>query len=154
MTATANPLKMNRSAQEKLQPALYYKLKIGTKIPAGTLAMRVSGNDYVEPYVGNTSGAILMGVAEQTYDNTTGVAVLTYPNDKPMVFDRGCFDQFLSDGTITFDDVGTLVGVKDNQTIGHTVAAHDCTVELLAIDRRDRSGALVYTVRVAHSGPA
>ena len=41
--------------------------------------MRVSGNDYVEPYVGNTSGAIPMGVAEQTYDNTTGVAVLTCP---------------------------------------------------------------------------
>lgn len=153
MTATANPLKMNRSAQEKLQPALFYKLKIGAKIPAGTFAMRVLGNDYVEPYVGNTHGAILMGVAESTYDNSNGVAVLTYPNDKPMVFNRGAFDQFKSDGTITFDDVCALVGLKDNATIGHTVAANDCTVELLAIDLRDRSGATVYTIRVAQSGP-
>jgi len=152
MTATANPLKMRRDSRDQQSPAIFYKLKIDTKIPAGTLAMRVLGNDYVEPYVGNTNNAILMGVAEKTYDNTGGVAVKTYGNDDPMVFNRGTFFQFLSDGTITFDDVGALVGLKDNQTIGHTVAANDATAELLGIIA-DRSGATSYAVRIKQAGP-
>lgn len=154
MAATTSPLQMNRSAQDKAEPALYYTLKANTKIPAGTLAMRIQGNDYVEPYVGNTDDAILMGVAEETYDNTGNGSALVYDNDKPMVFGRGVFRQFKSDGSITAaDNVGTLVALKDNQTIGATVAAHDATVELLAIDLRKRDGSTVYVVRVMQSGP-
>lgn len=153
MTATATPLPMNASSLEQYEPCLYYTLKANTKIPAGTFAMRVSGNDYVEPYVDGTVGAILLGVAENTYDNTGNGSALVYPNGRPMVFRRGCFNQFLSDGSITAaTDVGILVGLKDNQTIGDTITTHGCSVMLVAIDKRE-PGVTVYRIRMTQSGP-
>lgn len=153
MTATATPLPMSASSLELLEPSLYQTIKANTKIPAGTLAMRIQGNDYVEPYVEGTIGTILMGVAERTYDNLGNGSAKVYPNGEPMVFRRGCMNQFKTDGTITPEDhVMTLVGLKDNQTIGATIASHGCSALLVAIDKRE-PGVTVYRVLIAQSGP-
>lgn len=153
MAATTTALPMSASSLELLEPSLYYTIKADTKIPAGSLAMRIQGNDYVEPYVDNTVGAILMGAAERTYDNLGNVAAKVYPNSEPMVFRRGCMNQFKSDGTITAEDhVMTMVGLKDNQTIGGTIAASGCSALLVAIDKRE-PGVTVYRVFIDQSGP-
>lgn len=153
MTAAASQIPVDKSQDEVLDSCQFYKLKANTTIPAGTLAMRVSGNDYAEPYVGNTTGAILLGVAKKTYVNTSG-STEVYPDGKPMVFERGVFAQFVSDGSITADDVMVPVAFKDNQTIGHTVAAHDCTGLLICIDKRASNlSGTTYRVRVSSSGP-
>ena len=89
MAASTVQLQMDRPAIGQFPPNLQYKLKINTKIPAGTWAMRVLGNDYVEPYVGGTANSILLGVADADYDNTGSVSVKTYANDQPMRFSRG-----------------------------------------------------------------
>lgn len=152
MAATTVAIPMSQSAADKLESALYYKLKAATFIPAGSLAMRVQNQDYVEPYVAGTVGAILMGVAEQDYDNLAGVGVKTFGDREPMVFRRGVFYQFKSDGSITADDhVMTRVALKDNQTIGMPVAGGDCTVLLTGIDRR--TGSAVYAISIDQSGP-
>lgn len=153
MTATATALPMSASSLELLEPSLYYTIKADTKIPAGTLAMRVQGNDYVEPYVDGTIGAILMGVSERTYDNTGNLSAKVYPNSDPMVFRRGCFNQFKSDGSITpEDDIMTFVGLKDNQTIKQGVTAHGCQALLVGIDKRE-PGVTVYRIFIDQSGP-
>lgn len=153
MAASTAQLQMDRPAIGHLPPNLQYKLKINTKIPAGTWAMRVQGNDYVEPYVGGTANSILLGVAETDYDNLGGLAVKTYANDRPMVFNRGSFNQFRSDGSITFDHVMQKVALKDNATIGMPVAANDKVVTLVAIDLRQTTGATRYLVEFQQDGP-
>ena len=153
MTASTAQLQMDRPAIGQFPPNLQYKLKINTKIPAGTWAMRVQGNDYVEPYVGGTANSILLGVAETDYDNLGGLAVKTYANDRPMVFNRGSFNQFRSDGSITFDHVMQKVALKDNATIGMPVAANDKVVTLVAIDLRQTTGATRYLVEFQQDGP-
>lgn len=151
MTATAVAIPKTMSSLELKDSSLYYKIKASTKIPAGSLVMRIAGTDYVEKYVGNTNNAILMGVAEKTYDNSDVAATTTYPNDQPMVFRRGVFSQFKSDGTITAaDHVMARVYFKDNQTIGATDAGNDCSGILIAIDQREGT---VYHVLVDQSGP-
>ena len=153
MAASTVQLQMDRPAIGQFPPNLQYKLKINTKIPAGTWAMRVLGNDYVEPYVGGTVNSILLGVAEKDYDNLGGLTVKTYPNDNPMVFNRGSFNQFRSDGSITYDHVMTKVALKDNATIGMPVATYDRTVTLVAIDLRQTTGATRYLVEFQQDGP-
>ena len=153
MAASTAQLQMDRPAIGQFPPNLQYKLKINTKIPAGTWAMRVAGNDYVEPYVGGTANSILLGVAETDYDNLGGLAVKTYANDRPMVFNRGSFNQFRSDGSITFDHVMQKVALKDNATIGMPVAANDKVVTLVAIDLRQTTGATRYLVEFQQDGP-
>lgn len=153
MAASTAQLQMDRPAIGQFPPNLQYKLKINTKIPAGTWAMRVQGNDYVEPYVGGTAHSILLGVAETDYDNLGGLAVKTYPNDRPMVFNRGSFNQFRSDGSITYDHVMQKVALKDNATIGMPVAANDKVVTLVAIDLRQTTGATRYLVEFQQDGP-
>ncbi len=153
MAASTAQLQMDRPAIGQFPPNLQYKLKINTKIPAGTWAMRVQGNDYVEPYVGGTANSILLGVAETDYDNLGGLAVKTYANDRPMVFNRGSFNQFRSDGSITFDHVMQKVALKDNATIGMPVAANDKVVTLVAIDLRQTTGATRYLVEFQQDGP-
>lgn len=152
MAAKTEPVAMFRSAQDKREPSLYLKLKASHIIYAGTLAMRVAGSDYVETYVAGTNNAILMGVAEATYDNSAGIAVKTYADGEPMVFNRGVFKQFASDGTITYDDVGCEVGLASNWEIKHTVGANECSATLLAIDKRE-PGRTVYVVDIHQSGP-
>lgn len=153
MTATATAIDINESATDKHESCMYYGLKANTTIPAGSLAMAVLGNGYAEPYIGNTTNAVVLGVAKKTYVNTTGSTV-TRSNDDPMVFMRGVFKQFKTDGTITVDDVGCKVGMKDNQTIGHTVAAHDAAFYLDYIDHRtDLTFGTVYGVLVTRTGP-
>ena len=112
MAASTVQLQMDRPTIGQFPPNLQYKLKINTKIPAGTWAMRVQGNDYVEPYVGGTANSILLGVADADYDNLGGLTVKTFPNDRPMVFNRGSFNQFRSDGSITYDHVMTKVDIS------------------------------------------
>lgn len=153
MAATTTQVIMDRPTLGQLPPIEQYKLKIGAKIPAGTWAMRIQGNDFCEPYVGATANSILLGVAEEQCDNTGSTAVLTYPNDRPMRFARGVFNQFKSDGSITYDHVGTQVALKDNQTIGMPVVAGDKVVTLLAIDLRQTSGATRYVVEFRQDGP-
>ena len=153
MAASTVQLQMDRPAIGQFPPNLQYKLKINTKIPAGTWAMRVQGNDYVEPYVGGTANSILLGVAETDYDNLGGLTVKTYPNDRPMVFNRGSFNQFRSDGSITYDHVMQKVALKDNVTIGMPVAANDKVVTLVAIDLRQTTGATRYLVEFQQDGP-
>lgn len=153
MAASTVQLPMDRPTIGQLPPCLQYKLKINTKIPAGTWAMRVQGNDYVEPYVGGTANSILLGVADADYDNLGGVAVKTFANDQPMRFSRGSFNQFRSDGSITYDHVMTKVALKDNVTIGIPVAANDKVVTLVAIDLRQTSGAVRYLVEFQQDGP-
>jgi len=153
MAAKQEPVQFFRSSYEKKEPTTYLTLKAGEVIYMGTLAMRVSGNDYVETYVAGTNNAILMGVARATYDNSAGVGVKTYADDNPMVFERGVFKQFTSDGTITFDDVGVEVGLKSNWEIGTTVAANECGATLIAIDQRSTNGDTVYVVDIHQSGP-
>jgi hypothetical protein len=152
MSAATTGILIERSSVAKEEPTLCYVIKAATKIPKGTVAMRVSGNTYAEPYVGNTNNAIVLGVAERDYDNTSGVAAYTFPNDQPMVFSQGDFKHLKSDGTITYDHVGTLVGLKDNQTIGATIAANDASVRLRAIDARDARGTR-YVVEIKNQGP-
>ena len=153
MTATATQIPVEKSQAEELESCLYYKLKANSTIPAGSLAMRVTGNDYAEPYAGNTTGAILLGVAKRTYVNDSG-STATRANGDPMVFERGVFKQFLSDGSITADQVMVPVAFKDNQTIGATIAAHDCTGLLVAIDKRATNlSGTIYAVLVSSSGP-
>ena len=77
MAASTVQLQMDRPAIGQFPPNLQYKLKINTKIPAGTWAMRVQGNDFVEPYVAGTANSILLGVAETDYDNLGGLTVKT-----------------------------------------------------------------------------
>ena len=153
MAASTVQLQMDRPTIGQFPPNLQYKLKINTKIPAGTWAMRVQGNDFVEPYVGGTANSILLGVAEMDYDNLGGLTVKTFPNDRPMVFNRGSFNQFRSDGSITYDHVMMKVPLKDNATIGMPVAANDRTVTLVAIDLRQTTGATRYLVELQQDGP-
>jgi hypothetical protein len=153
MAASTVQLQMDRPAIGQFPPNLQYKLKINTKIPAGTWAMRVQGNDFVEPYVGGTANSILLGVAETDYDNLGGLTVKTFPNDRPMVFNRGSFNQFRSDGSITYDHVMQKVALKDNATIGMPVAANDKVVTLVAIDLRQTTGATRYLVEFQQDGP-
>ena len=153
MAASTVQLQMDRPTIGQFPPNLQYKLKINTKIPAGTWAMRVQGNDYVEPYVGGTANSILLGVADADYDNLGGLTVKTFPNDRPMVFNRGSFNQFRSDGSITYDHAMTKVALKDNATIGMPAAAGDRTVTLVAIDLRQTTGATRYLVEFQQDGP-
>ena len=153
MAASTAQLQMDRPTIGQFPPNLQYKLKANTKIPAGTWAMRVLGNDYVEPYVAGTVNSILLGVAETDYDNLGGLTVKTFPNDRPMVFNRGSFNQFRSDGSITHDHVMTKVALKDNATIGMPVAAGDKVVTLVAIDLRQTTGATRYLVEFQQDGP-
>ena len=153
MAASTVQLQMDRPAIGQFPPNLQYKLKINTKIPAGTWAMRVQGNDFVEPYVGGTANSILLGVAEMDYDTLGGLTVKTFPNDRPMVFNRGSFNQFRSDGSITYDHVMQKVALKDNATIGMPVAAGDKVVTLVAIDLRQTTGATRYLVEFQQDGP-
>ena len=153
MAASTVQLQMDRPTIGQFPPNLQYKLKANTKIPAGTWAMRVLGNDYVEPYVGGTANSILLGVADADYDNLGGLTVKTFPNDRPMVFNRGSFNQFRSDGSITYDHVMTKVALKDNATIGMPVAAGDKVVTLVAIDLRQTTGATRYLVEFQQDSP-
>lgn len=153
MAASTVQLQMDRPAIGQFPPNLQYKLKINTKIPAGTWAMRVQGNDFVEPYVAGTANSILLGVAETDYDNLGGLTVKTFPDDRPMVFNRGSFNQFRSDGSITYDHVMMKVALKDNATIGMPVATYDKVVTLVAIDLRQTTGAIRYLVEFQQDGP-
>ena len=153
MAASTVQLQMDRPTIGQFPPNLQYMLKANTKIPAGTWAMRVLGNVYVEPYVGGTANSILLGVADADYDNLGGLTVKTYPNDRPMVFNRGSFNQFRSDGSITYDHVMTKVALKDNATIGMPAAAGDKVVTLVAIDLRQTTGATRYLVEFQQDGP-
>ena len=153
MAASTVQLQMDRPTIGQFPPNLQYKLKANTKIPAGTWAMRVLGNDYVEPYVGGTANSILLGIADADYDNLDGLTVKTFPNDRPMVFNRGSFNQFRSDGSITYDHVMRKVALKDNATIGMPVAAGDKVVTLVAIDLRQTTGATRYLVEFQQDGP-
>ena len=153
MAASTVQLQMDRPTIGQFPPNLQYKLKANTKIPAGTWAMRVQGNDFVEPYVASTANSILLGVAETDYDNLGGLTVKTFPNDRPMVFNRGSFNQFRSDGSITHDHVMTKVALKDNATIGMPIVAGDKVVTLVAIDLRQTTGATRYLVEFQQDGP-
>lgn len=143
---------MEQSQGQLEEPCLHYTIKANETIPMGTLAMQVIGNLYAETYKANTTNCVILGVAAARYVETTG-SNYTRPNDSPMVFLRGAFKHFQTDGTITVDDIGALIGFKDNHTIGHTVAAHDGKGLLLAIDQRLRSGQVRYTTRIIQSGP-
>lgn len=153
MTAATTAIEISEASAEKQESCLYYALKANTTIPAGTLAMVVQGNGYAEPYVGNTANAVVLGVSAKTYVNATGSTV-TRANDDPMVFKLGVMKQFKTDGTITASDIGCKVGMKDNQTIGHTVATHDAAFYLTYIDHRtDITFGTIYGVAVARTGP-
>ena len=88
MAASTVQLQMDRPAIGQFPPNLQYKLKINTKIPAGTWAMRVQGNDYVEPYVGGTANSILLGVADADYDNLGGDRKSTRLNSSHLKLSR------------------------------------------------------------------
>ena len=152
MADTTNDLLIEQSQGEPQEPCLHYAIKANETIPMGTLAMQVVGNLYAERYKANTTNAVILGVAAARYVETTG-STYTRPNDQPMVFLRGAFKHFATDGTITADDLGALVAFKDNHTVGHTAAAHDGKGMLLAIDQRLRSGQVRYVTRIIQSGP-
>lgn len=152
MAQISYDLQIEQSQASQEEPCICYTIKASETIPMGTLAMQVTGNLYAEAYKANTPNCVVLGVAAARYVETTG-SNYTRPNDSPMVFLRGCFKHFESDGTITIDDIGALVAFKDNHTIGHTVATDDGKGLFLGIDRRLRNGQIRYTTRIVQSGP-
>lgn len=152
MAQRTTALQIGQSAQDKLEPILFYEQKASTTIPAGTLAMQVQGSgNGAEPYVANTNNAILLGVAQATYVESTG-SNYTRPNKQPMVFLRGVFTQFSPDGTITDDDIGCTVYLKSNWEFGNVQAGNDCEAIYLGRDATGNQGT-IYRLLITKSGP-
>lgn len=105
-------------------------LGIGAKVLKGTLAYSSTGT--VIPAVeipGNASN--LLGIAEETYDNSAGVAVKYLP----MVFRRGqCFvDNQPSGKVVGANSIGFNIWIKDNISVENGTAPDPLSVSVRCV---------------------
>lgn len=91
---------------------LHFKAKAGEKIPAGALVVVASG--YAENLT-DKSGAVFVGVASETCDNTGGAAGAK----EVRVWQYGAFDM-AAGFSAAQTDVGAAVVGTDNQTVAKT----------------------------------
>lgn len=117
-------------------PVVAFKIKAGATIPIGTLAMHVAG--VAQPAASGVAGSVMLGVAEQTYRNDDPANDAAFADHDPMVFLRGDFAQLTTDGSVVDADIGTAVGVLDNQTMKSAVGTNDLSVVYRGRDTRGR----------------
>lgn len=104
--------------------------KASTVIYKGTQAMIVSG--VVRPATTGVSGAVYLGVAEDTYDNSASGSDKTWTT--PMVFHRRPYSIGVKSGDApTAADLGSAIYVNSDIEVKHTSATDDVTVRLLSI---------------------
>lgn len=112
-------------------PAKAFVQKGSTIIHKGTQAMLVSG--VVRPATTGVSGAVYLGVAEDTYDNSASGSDKTWTT--PMVFHRRAYSIGVKSGDApTAADLGSAIYVNSDIEVKHTSAANDVTVRLLSIE--------------------
>lgn len=94
-------------------------LGTGQKILKGTLALSMSGTAISAVEI-PANASNLLGIAEETYDNSAGVA----PKYLPMVFRRGqCFvDNQPSGKVVGAGSIGFNVWIKDNISVENGTA--------------------------------
>jgi len=105
-------------------------LAAGAKVLKGTLAYSTTGT--VIPAVeipGNAAN--LLGIAEETYDNSAGVAI----KYMPMVFRRGqCFvDNQASGKVVASSSIGFQVWIKDNISVENGTAPDPLSVSVRCV---------------------
>ena len=107
-------------------------IKAQAKILKGTLAMQVTGK--AQKAATGQAGAVLLGVAVQTYDNSAINADTTLP--APMVFLRGaCYLDNSGTSPVTGADIGKSVLVEDETTVKTgNAGAGDMTLTALEIE--------------------
>jgi len=99
-------------------------------LPCNTLGMQVAGK--TQKAATGQAGAVLLGVAEQTYVNSTGADVT---RTVPMVFKRGaCYLKNSGTNPVVPADIGGLVLVEDEDTVKTgSAGAGDMTLTALEI---------------------
>ena len=104
--------------------------KGSTIIYKGTQAMHVAG--VCQPATTGVSGAVYLGVAEDTYDASAEVANKTWT--VPMIFHRRAYTIGVKSGDVpTAANLGGLVYVNSDIEVKKTSATDDVTVRLLSI---------------------
>jgi len=110
--------------------AITYLLKASSTVLAGTLGMQVAGK--TQKAATGQAGAVLLGIAEQTYANTTGSDVT---RTAPMVFKRGlCYLKNSTGAPVVPADIGGSILVEDEDTVKTgSAGAGDMVVTALEI---------------------
>lgn len=123
MSALAAP----RIVPEKLGVTSTPALAAGAKIHHGALVVMDAG--FAKPAY-TAAGLVTLGIAEDSVDNTGGVA-----GAKRIVVKRGCF-QFanLAGDAITEADIGKDAYVVDDQTVAKTSATNTRSVAGKVVD--------------------
>lgn len=113
-----------------ISTAITYLLKANSTVLAGTLGMQVAGK--TQKAATGQTGAVLLGVAQSTYANTTGSDVT---RTAPMVFKRGyCYLKNSGNDPVVAADLGGPVLVEDEDTVKTgTAGAGDMVVTALEI---------------------
>ena len=105
-------------------------LGIGAKVLKGTFAYSSTGTVIAGVEI-PPNAANLLGIAEETYDNSAGVAVKYIP----MVFRRGqCFvDNQPSGKIVTSASVGFNIWIKDNISVENGTAPDPLSVSVRCV---------------------
>lgn len=114
-------------------PALIDTLAASQVILAGTVAMNDSGK--AKKYVAGTAGALLLGIAPQTYTETTGADYVA-PQGSRFLFKRGNVPLKISGANpVTRAYIGKKVRLDDEDTVSNqAIGANDLGVVLRRID--------------------
>ena len=111
-------------------PVKAFVQKLGTVIYKGTQAMHVAG--VCQPATTGVSGAVYLGIAEDTYDASAEVGNKTWT--VPMIFHRRAYTIGVKSGDVpTAANLGGLVYVNSDIEVKKTSATDDVTVRLLSI---------------------
>lgn len=112
-------------------PIKAFVQKLGTVIYKGTQAMHVAG--VCQPATTGVSGAVYLGIAEDTYDASAEVGNKTWT--VPMIFHRRAYTIGVKSGDVpTAANLGGLVYVNSDIEVKKTSATDDVTVRLLSIE--------------------
>lgn len=125
---SAQPRTMYRNGRP---PTRLATIKANTIIHRGTLAMHVAG--VAEPARAGVANSVLLGVAQDTYDNSAGGSNADIPGQ--MLFERCPFEFRSQVGAdqLTTASTGTLVAVANDNELKKTIATDDLQVR--AIER-------------------
>lgn len=132
-----------RNTDTRTGEFVYLPLAAATKIYQGTIVARDSAGRVVA--ASDTAGLRVIGIAEQTVDNSAGAA-----GDLSINVRLGVF-KFENSATnaVDADDIGKMAVVEDNQVVAETSTNKVCAGRILAVD----SDGVWIDTRYAYFGP-
>src|SRR5262245_36129019 len=122
MTALAQDITRGQDTLPMLPPNEAHVQIASSTIYKGAMMMQVTG--VVRPAASGVASSVALGVALRRYTNTS-VGVKVYPNDEPMVAQRGVFAFEGKAGDLpdeTLINVVNGVSFEDDNTVKKTAA--------------------------------